>query len=157
MPTIATVLLPASIRWSPSMSSDAKNKESLFETDEISILLPFMGLSGYPSGTAYLHTVALLSKSMLNSLRVSLPMELKISNQIIQLEWLRKDLKMDLLPVDSIPIYITLEERNINNISMDFKRHYYESSTLTFFKMSNNVITSVKSKSLFKIGIIVIP
>ena len=35
-------------------------------------------------------------------------MELKISNQIIQLEWLRKDLKMDLLPVDSIPIYITL-------------------------------------------------
>ena len=53
-------------------------------------------------------------------------MELKISNQIIQLEWLRKDLKMDLLPVDSIPIYITLEERNINNISMDFKRHYYD-------------------------------
>ena len=52
--------------------------------------------------------------------------ELKISNQIIQLKWLRKDLKMDLLPVDSIPIYITLEERNVNNISMDFKRHYHD-------------------------------
>ena len=53
-------------------------------------------------------------------------MELKISNQINQLEWLRKDLKMDLLPIDSIPIYITLEERNVTNISMDFNRHYYD-------------------------------
>ena len=53
-------------------------------------------------------------------------MELKISNQINQLEWLRNDLKMDLLPIDSIPIYITLEERNVTNISMDFNRHYYD-------------------------------
>ena len=53
-------------------------------------------------------------------------MELKISNQINQLEWLRKDLKMNLLPIDSIPIYITLEERNVTNISMDFNRHYYD-------------------------------
>ena len=79
MPTTATVLLPASIRLLPSISTDAKNKESLFETDVISIFLPFMGSSGYPSGTAYLHTVALLSKSILNSLRVPLPIELKIS------------------------------------------------------------------------------
>ena len=53
-------------------------------------------------------------------------MVLKISNQIKQLEWLRKDLKKDLLPIDSIPIFLTLEERNVTNISMDFKRHYYD-------------------------------
>ena len=33
MPTTATVLLPASIRLLPSMSTDAKNKESLFEAE----------------------------------------------------------------------------------------------------------------------------
>ena len=52
------VRLPASNILLSLASTDAKNNEFLFDTDEISITFPLVGLSGYPSGTAYLHTVA---------------------------------------------------------------------------------------------------
>ncbi len=51
---------------------------------------------------------------------------IKISNQLKQLEFLKKDIKSHVLPSDSISIYIGLEEKNVTNISLDFKSHYFD-------------------------------
>ena len=63
----------------------------------------------------------------------------KINNQINQIELLRQDISMGLIPADSIAIYSTMEKQNVDVITLEILKHY---SDFTYVKKANDSLDS---------------